>query len=51
MHKPTTTAKNTIDNTIELLLITLAMLFGTALSITSKGLLPSRCSYRCSSYY
>ena len=40
IHKPTTTAKNTIDNTIELFVITLATLFGTALSTTSRGLLP-----------
>lgn len=40
MHNPTTTAKNTIDNTIELFVITLVTLFGIALSITKRGLFP-----------
>ena len=40
MHNPTTTAKNTIDNTIELFVITLATLFGIALSINKRGLFP-----------
>ena len=40
IHKPTTTAKKTIDNTIELSDITLVILLGTASSITINGLLP-----------